>query len=79
MVMDTLQATKALDRIFSYRSMNSNKKSCVFVDGAWGIGKTYFIQNYFSKGENEFIYTSVFGKNSVRDVEKAILIHSCQD
>ncbi|AKA68761.1 P-loop NTPase fold protein [Clostridium scatologenes] len=74
--MNTLEATSALDRIFNKWSMHSSKKTSVFIDGAWGIGKTYFIHNYFSKNENEFIYTSVFGKNSVRDIEKSILIHS---
>ncbi|APQ75878.1 hypothetical protein FDB72_02150 [Clostridium botulinum] len=72
--MNTLEATKALDRIFSDWNIRFNNKSCVLIDGSWGIGKTKFIENYFS--ENEFIYTSVFGKNSVRDIEKAILIHS---
>jgi KAP family P-loop domain. len=72
--MNTLEAASALDRIFSSSSICSSDKSCILIDGAWGIGKTHFIQNYFS--ENEFIYTSVFGKNSVRDIEKSILIHS---
>ncbi|WP_411683093.1 hypothetical protein [Clostridium thailandense] len=74
--MNTLEATKALDRIFSDLSIRSIDKVCVFIDGAWGIGKTHFIQSYFLKNENELIYTSVFGKNSVRDIEKSILIHS---
>lgn len=74
--MNTLEATKTLDRVFSNRSICSSDKSCVFIDGSWGIGKTYFIQNYLSKNDNEFIYTSVFGKDSVRDIEKSILIHS---
>lgn len=76
--MNNLQATKVLDRIFNSDSKNFNNKVCVFIDGVWGIGKTYFIQNYFSGRENEYelIYTSVFGKSSVRDIEKSILIHS---
>lgn len=76
--MNNLQAAKVLDRIFSNASENYNNKSCVFIDGAWGIGKTYFINNYFSENKNnhELIYISVFGKNSVRDIEKSILIHS---
>lgn len=72
--MNTLEATKALDRILSNLSISSSDKSCVLIDGAWGIGKTHFIQNYFS--EDELIYVSVFGKNSVKDIEKSILIHS---
>jgi hypothetical protein len=65
-----------LDRVFSRKSFNN--KTCIFVDGIWGIGKTYFIQNYFHENEEEYelIYTSVFGKNSLKDIEKSILIHS---
>ena len=76
--MNNLQAAKALDTILSSVSISFNNKSCIFIDGAWGIGKTTFIENYFSKNkiEYEFISTSVFGKSSVRDIEKSILIHS---
>ncbi|MCY6371242.1 P-loop NTPase fold protein [Clostridium ganghwense] len=74
--MNTLESTKALDRIFSDCNIRFSNKSCVLIDGTWGIGKTKFIENYFSENENEFIYTSVFGKNFVRDIEKSILIHS---
>lgn len=76
--MNNVQAAKALDKVFSSMSKSFNNKSCVFIDGVWGIGKTYFIHNYFSENEKkyELIYISVFGKNSVRDIEKSILIHS---
>lgn len=75
--MNNLQAAKALDRIFSSVSTSFNNKSCVLIDGAWGIGKTHFIENYFSINTNkyELIYVSVFGKNSVEEIEKSILIH----
>jgi hypothetical protein len=76
--MNNVQASKALDKIFCNTSKSFNNKSCVFIDGVWGIGKTYFIHNYFSESEKkyELIYISVFGKNSVREIEKSILIHS---
>lgn len=76
--MNNLQAAKALDRVFSSVTRKFNKRTCIFIDGDWGIGKTTFIENYFSENEDKYdvIYTSVFGKNSVRDIEKSILIHS---
>jgi len=75
--MNNIQAGKALDIVFSNMSKTFNNKTCVLIDGDWGIGKTHFIQDYFSKNINEYelIYTSVFGKNSVKDIEKSILIH----
>lgn len=74
--MNALESASALDRIFSISNICSGDKSCVLIDGEWGIGKTHLIQSYFSENENEFIYVSIFGKNSVRDIEKSILIHS---
>lgn len=76
--MNNLQATKALDRVFGNVSKNFNDRACIFIDGVWGIGKTTFIENYFSENADkyELVYTSVFGKDSVRDIEKSILIHS---
>lgn len=75
--MNNIQAGKALDIVFSDINEIFNNKTCVFIDGDWGIGKTHFVQDYFSKNENEYelIYTSVFGKNSVKDIEKSILLH----
>ncbi|MBU3073871.1 P-loop NTPase fold protein [Clostridium estertheticum] len=77
-IINNLQAAKALDRVFNSEATTFKNTSCIFIDGAWGIGKTYFIQNYFSENESEFelVYVSVFGKNFVRDIEKSILIHS---
>ncbi|WP_291560065.1 MULTISPECIES: P-loop NTPase fold protein [unclassified Clostridium] len=76
--MNNVQAEKVLNRIFSNQNTRINYKQCILVNGAWGIGKTHFIQNYFSVNQDryEFIYITVFGKNSVKDIEKSILINS---
>ncbi|MBU3133362.1 KAP family NTPase [Clostridium gasigenes] len=75
--MNNVQAKNVLNRIFDEENTRINYKQCILVDGPWGIGKTHFIQNYFSENKEkyELVYITVFGKKTVKDVEKSILIN----
>ncbi|WP_324824799.1 P-loop NTPase fold protein [Sinanaerobacter sp. ZZT-01] len=75
--MNTNQASLALEIIFSDSKIGINEKKCILVDGNWGIGKTYFVQEYFKSFSSDYdlVYTSVFGKESMKDIEKSMLFN----
>lgn len=74
--MDGFQANNSIKRILENKNRIKNKSLCTLVDGDWGIGKTTLIQNYFEQDLHyELIYVSTFGKNSVQEVENALLIN----
>jgi len=60
-------------------SLNTRKdKTCIIVDGEWGIGKTFCINPLISDFEkyryDKFIYFSLFGKKiDINVVEKSLL------
>ncbi|WP_281889595.1 P-loop NTPase fold protein [Paenibacillus sp. YYML68] len=55
---------------------NADNNPCIFIDGDWGVGKTYSI-NSLKEEENEeikFKYVSVFGKNELEQIEKDLIM-----
>lgn len=51
-------------------SIDKKKGSVFFIDGQWGIGKTYFWKNHISKIEGITpLYISLFGLNSIKQIE----------
>lgn len=44
---------------------------CILINGAWGIGKTYFLRNKYLSNK-EHIYISLFGLNSIEEVKVEI-------
>jgi hypothetical protein len=74
--MDALQASFTIKRILEDTNIFKHKTLCTLIDGDWGIGKTHFIQNYFDQNDYyEAIYVSVFGKESVKEIENTLLIN----
>lgn len=74
--MDAFQANDSIKIILENTNRIKNKTSCTLVDGDWGIGKTNLIQNYFDQDLHyEAIYVSIFGKNSVKEIENTLLIN----
>lgn len=73
--MNYLDVIKSIDHIIKIDD-NLNDNNCILVNGEWGIGKTYAI-NQWIKNNNDVYnikYISVFGKSKARDIENAILI-----
>ena len=73
--MNYLDVIKSIDHIIKTHN-NLNDNNCILVNGEWGIGKTYAI-NQWIKSNNDVYnikYISVFGKSKARDIENAILI-----
>lgn len=56
------------------KGINSGK--IIMLSGVWGSGKTYFWQEKIIKSEsvNNNIYISLYGKKSIEDIEKEVLI-----
>ena len=55
---------------------NNNDGIVLSIQGNWGIGKTYFWNNYIEKKEQDdkFVNISLFGINSLDDIKKKILL-----
>jgi len=55
---------------------NNNDGIVLSIQGNWGIGKTYFWNNYIKKKEqgDKFVNISLFGINSLDDIKKKILL-----
>lgn len=69
--MNHKKISETLDKIFE----DNNDTVSILIDGSWGIGKTYTLQNWLEKKKDRFkiIYVSVFGKDSIKDIEKEIV------
>lgn len=52
-------------------------KFAVMLDGQWGCGKTWFINEYIKNREKEFLYISLNGKSTIPEIENDIfeLLH----
>lgn len=72
--MDSIQAESVIEKVFINKTYDDKK--CVFIDGEWGVGKTHIINNFFDEKEKyDLIYISIFGKESVKDIEKSLLLN----
>lgn len=66
---------KALKTIARILKDEVDEKICILIDGQWGIGKTYTINKFIEENkEFDLKYVSVFGKESLRQIEKDIVI-----
>ena len=45
---------------------NAYKK--IFINGAWGIGKSYYTNEYIKENKESIIYISLFGKASFESI-----------
>lgn len=66
------------DYISKYLDLYIERKStdyAILLNGKWGCGKTFFIKEYQQQKENEeykFLYVSLFGLNSISEINDAI-------
>ena len=55
------------------QQMNENniyKK--IFINGAWGIGKSYYTNEYIKDNKENFVYVSLYGKTSFESINDAL-------
>lgn len=74
--MDIKTMDSVLNKIYDKKILDINNEKCIFIDGSWGIGKTFAIDKYFKNKSEEFLYlyVSVFGKQNIKDIEKSLLL-----
>lgn len=53
-----------------FNTTNTYKK--IFINGTWGIGKSYYTNEYVNENKNNIVYISLFGKSSYEAIENAI-------
>ena len=53
-----------------FDTTNTYKK--IFINGAWGIGKSYYTNEYIKENSENIVYISLFGKISYETIENAI-------
>lgn len=72
--MNHEKALNVLEQIFKEIP---DEHVCIFIDGQWGVGKTYTIEQFEreNKEKYEIKHITVFGKNNLRDIEKDIIIN----
>lgn len=69
--MNYEKALKTIERILKDEV---DEKICILIDGQWGIGKTYTINKFIEENDEfDLKYVSVFGKESLREIEKDIV------
>lgn len=73
--MNQNEAGNTIKRIYSE---NVDNNICIFIDGEWGIGKTYSVLNEWKKEDEarsySLKYVSVFGKNDLEQIEKELIM-----
>lgn len=67
---------KALEIVKKVIEENKDNHVCLFIDGQWGIGKTYTFNKFREQNEGiyDVKYVSVFGKQNLKDIEKDIIM-----
>ena len=53
-----------------FNTTNTYKK--IFINGDWGIGKSYYTNEYKNDNSDNIVYISLFGKSSYESIENAI-------
>lgn len=56
--------------------LHEDRPLVIAIKGKWGIGKTFFIKEFLeNKFKDKYVYTSLFGKNDVREVIQEIVLN----
>jgi hypothetical protein len=70
-----------IEEILYDNLIKKDKEIVISISGDWGIGKTYFWNDFIKKYESELkdkkiAYVSLFGQNSLSDIKTSILLQS---
>lgn len=70
-----MQCSSDVSRAIDAYLTRSNCQYAVMVNGAWGVGKTHFIQQYFStiNTDVQMFYLSLYGLATIEDIENELL------
>ncbi|MCF6309071.1 MAG: ATP-binding protein [Sulfurimonas sp.] len=83
--IDDKKEIEKLDSSFSNKStietsfknlFNDSNEFIAILSGEWGVGKTYFWDEFAEKtfGNDDYVYISLFGKNSLKEIKHEILL-----
>lgn len=61
-----MESKQIFDVLEQFNGSNTYKK--IFINGAWGIGKSYYTNKYKNEHEDYVIYISLFGKTSFESI-----------
>ena len=64
-----MESKDILNILKDFESKNTYKK--IFINGKWGIGKSYYTNEYI-KNKNNSICISLFGKDSIESIQEEI-------
>ena len=67
-----MESKKIKEVLRMFEENDTYKK--IFINGPWGIGKSYFTEEYVKEKPNNKIYVSLFGKSSFESIEDSIAI-----
>lgn len=65
-----MESKKIKDILKQFEENDTYKK--IFINGPWGIGKSYYTEEYIKEHPKNIVYISLFGKNSYESIEDAI-------
>lgn len=73
--MKSNELSKYLEKLLS----DSNFRS-ILIDGPWGCGKTYEVQEYIKKNKKKCVYVSLFGLETIDEINTEIYkqSHKCR-
>lgn len=73
--MNPVQTEMRIIKILQNKSKLKMNNECILLNGPWGIGKTHMIERLSNKEtfEKRIITISIFGKESIRDIEDSII------
>ena len=65
-----LESSAILEILNQLDNDNTYKKR--FINGPWGIGKSYYVNKYIKEHNENFIYITLFGKTSFDSIENSV-------
>lgn len=65
-----MESKDILEVLKQVNENNTYKK--VFINGAWGVGKSYYTNQYIEKHKDNFVYVTLFGKINYDSIEEEL-------
>ena len=76
-----MEPHKIEENLYNLLIKEKNKEVVILISGEWGLGKTYFWNNFIKKYKNvelkdkQIAYVSLFGISSLNDIKTSILLN----